>query len=322
MCFGVDYDVVVVGTSPLSMIEALYHHYSGEKVLILESAPRCGGAWMSFEVFGIPDVDVGCHLIGHDDDLARFLRDYVGCNVVALDRPEESFYSILNNSGFYFSKGCSEVVKNLEEWIATTDITLLLNHAMEKVSIDAERSIAWIETNGMWLSTAKIIITPHTNIHMDGDLYVNWKADDRREFHHLYLLIEDPTPFRFTYSAMQMTGLTRSMNLTHFVGLDGTGLQLIAIQMHHETTVASAEEYLEFFKSKRLLDPSAKILKAETYVFEQKLSYPEQIDHIKNGDLVFEMLDSEGLRLMNRYLAKWKKVLPKKSMREMGSLKR
>ena len=43
--FGIqtDFDVAVVGTSPISMLEAIYHLARNERVLIIEADERCGG---------------------------------------------------------------------------------------------------------------------------------------------------------------------------------------------------------------------------------------------------------------------------------------
>ena len=49
-----DYDVAVIGTSPTSMLEAIYHLSKGERVLILEADEKCGGAWKSIDICGIP----------------------------------------------------------------------------------------------------------------------------------------------------------------------------------------------------------------------------------------------------------------------------
>src|SRR5690348_11005822 len=77
----VDFDVIVVGSSPIPLLEALYHYHSGKRVLILEEASACGGAWKSIEVCGMYPVDLGCHTLGNDKQMLHFLEEYIGCEM-------------------------------------------------------------------------------------------------------------------------------------------------------------------------------------------------------------------------------------------------
>src|SRR5579872_1782734 len=125
--FAVDFDVVVVGTSPFSLFEALYQSHSGKKVLILEQEAECGGAWKSIHICGIPNVDLGCHMIGNNMALKAFLEEYAGCTFVSHDNPQEPFSSGKSELGYYFSKGCYELIDHLLRQIRATDIVLLTN---------------------------------------------------------------------------------------------------------------------------------------------------------------------------------------------------
>src|SRR5579872_5024169 len=85
--FQVDYDYVFVGTSPISVLEALYRSYLGSRVLLLESSSTMGGAWKAINICGVSNVDMGCHQIGSDSRLRRFLENYVGCRFVSMNNP-------------------------------------------------------------------------------------------------------------------------------------------------------------------------------------------------------------------------------------------
>src|SRR3989338_985439 len=78
-----EFDCIVIGTSPISLFEALYKHYSGKRVLILEQSAECGGAWKSIHIFNIPNIDMGCHEISSTPMLNQFLEEYAGCNIIA-----------------------------------------------------------------------------------------------------------------------------------------------------------------------------------------------------------------------------------------------
>src|SRR5262245_59254170 len=119
--FGADYDSAIVGTSPIPLFEALYRHHSGERVVIFEAAPECGGAWKSIDICGVAHADMGCHHIGSTQDLNRFLEVYGGCSMIAC------------HTNYYFSKGCFELVGNLMKRIKAAGILLLTNCRVESL---------------------------------------------------------------------------------------------------------------------------------------------------------------------------------------------
>ncbi len=108
--FGADFDCAIVGTSPVPLFEALYRHHSGERVLILEAAAECGGAWKSIDICGIAHADMGCHEISSSIDLNRFLEDYAGCSMISC------------HTNYYFSNGCFELINNLLKRIRAAGI--------------------------------------------------------------------------------------------------------------------------------------------------------------------------------------------------------
>lgn len=73
-----DFDYVFVGTSPISVLEALYRSYNGSRVLLIDSRETMGGAWQSITICHIAKVDMGCHQIGGDKRVKDFLEKYVG----------------------------------------------------------------------------------------------------------------------------------------------------------------------------------------------------------------------------------------------------
>src|SRR5690348_16680264 len=160
---AVDFDVVVVGTSPISLLEALYHHHLGRHVLILEESSLCGGAWKSINICGIPHVDLGCHTLGQDKQILQFLEEYVGCTMVSMDNPHQPFEIGKCPNGYYPATGCYEIIHNLLRLIEATDIVLLLDTPLESVFIDGTESLAIIKIRDMQLTTSKVVITPYSH---------------------------------------------------------------------------------------------------------------------------------------------------------------
>lgn len=305
--FSADYDCIVIGSSPFSLFEALYQYHTGKTVLILEEAKNCGGAWKSIEVCGIPNADLGCHNIGNDMTLKAFLEEYAGCTIVSLDQPSTTFEDKRGPNGWYFSNGCHELIDNLMKLIGVTDIEVQNELRAESVSIDSVNQEAIIQTDYRNFSTKKLIVTPMSC------LAVNCSSAKKRNYgrskhYHLYMLINDPTPFRFTYRAGCTTGMSRMMNLTHFVGLSGTDQQLIAIQTYNAQHYDSAQIFLDAMKGNNLIDRSATLLETDTYtyesgVFEQGLIRQLEAEHI------VEVLQTGHLQNLVRYVPRWQEAL-------------
>lgn len=304
--FAADFDCVVVGSSPFSLFEALYQCHSGKRVLILEEASRCGGAWKGIDVCGIMNADLGCHQIGHDVQLKAFLEEYAGCKIVSMDNPLISFESSKGPNGWYFSKGCYELIDHLLQLIAATNIVLLTEHRVENVIVDNVSKIATIQTQNKNFTTEKLIVTPMSCLTLNPSNYPQHYG--KSKYFHLYLLIQDPTPPRFSYQAGVASGVSRMMNLTHFVSLAGTGRQLIVVQTHGEQNLANGQAFLDALKSNKLVDQGAYILKSEPYIYEAG-SFHQGLITQMGAQGIIEVLQTGHFQSLNTYIPKWKQVL-------------
>lgn len=307
--FAVDYDCIVVGTSPFSLFEALYHAHSGKKVLIVEQAAECGGAWKSIHICGIPHVDLGCHETGHNQELSGFLTEYAGCKIVSMSDPLIPFESHAKSPmGWYFSSGCFELIDHLLELIRKTNIRLLLNCKVENVTVPADKKTATIhtKTSGSF-STNKLILTPMSCLTING---FSPQPCGQSKYYHLYLLIQDPTPPRFTYQNGSGAGVSRMMNLSHFLNLPGTGRQLIIFQVHGEQYLTNPQMYLDTLKMNKLVDQGAYILTSQPYVYESGFFNQSVMSQLGLGAQgVIEVIQTGHFQNLASYISKWKTVL-------------
>lgn len=69
------FDVIVIGSSPVLLIEALHLESQGYKVAIFEKKSHLGGAWSTKSLWGYDGIEVGCHLIGQSRMAYDFLRN-------------------------------------------------------------------------------------------------------------------------------------------------------------------------------------------------------------------------------------------------------
>jgi len=299
---AIECDVAVIGTSPFSLLEALYQSNIGNQVVILDQASTCGGAWKSITICGIEHVDLGCHQIGHDEQLLHFLEEYVGCTIVSLDNPQKP-YTKSSKNGYYPSKGCYEIIEHLVQLIKKTNIRLLLNHRMEKVSIDPLRTVGIIQTQDKQIIAKKIILPIYTDLRLEN---ATTPQSLPTKYPHLYMLIKDPGIARFSYHSTIGPGISRMMNLTDFTGLTGTGTQLIALQCHGTALIQNAEKYLMLLKEKKLIDPSACLLKADSYTYEQYHYNSYLTEKNPQVSAIFESLNTGHIQNLSQYIPKWK----------------
>lgn len=80
------YDCAFIGTSTISLLEALYQHRRGKRILMVDDQPRIGGVWVSLELFGLHDVENAIHYFIYDRAGIEFMRSVLGWNVIESPR--------------------------------------------------------------------------------------------------------------------------------------------------------------------------------------------------------------------------------------------
>lgn len=304
---GPEYDYIVVGTSPFSLFEALYKFHSGHRVLIIDEAESCGGAWRAIDVCGVPHADLGCHQIGHNLDLKAFFEEYAGCKMVSLDDPLQPFEKANSPHGFYFSQGCFELADHLRRLIQAAEIPMLLGNRVRSVSVDVDRKIATVHTDRGDFTASKLIVTPATGF--DWEKEPSSRQRNKTKYYHLYLLVSDPTPPQFTYKERGIEpGVVRVMNLTHFAGLAGKGRQILIFQTNQLPSEEKERDLFESLKKKGWIDPAAFILQSEQYVYEVDRLDQAAIRTRGLGEF-FEILQTGHIEQLAHSISKWKRVL-------------
>jgi hypothetical protein len=298
------YDCIFIGSSPFSLLEALYRAECGKKVLILEAAPVCGGAWKSIPICGVEHADLGCHQIGSDPKLKAFFEEWIGCKIVSLDYPLSPFEEKKGCNGFYFSKGCYELIDHLLAMVQRAGIELHTNAKVEQIHLNKEQKIALVQTKEAEFTTHRIVATPMSCLNFSP---CSSPAKMSR-YYHLYLLVQDPTEPKFSYKGAFTDGASRMMNLTHFAGLAQTGRQLIVIQTHNEKNMEHGEKFLAALKKANLLDPSAYILQAEPFTYEAGTFQQNAIRQEGAEDFV-EILQTGHLQTLTHSISKWQEAI-------------
>ena len=307
--FGIqtDFDVAVVGTSPISMLEAIYHLARNERVLIIEADERCGGAWKSINVCGVA-ADLGCHQIGSDRKIKEFFEKYFGCRFICLDHPDHEAEDAHAHcsKGFYFSGGCQELISHLTEKLHSYSNVQMIHQNLNSVFVDTVNGFVELSIGGIRYTTEKLKITSKSHFCVNNPGFIN-NDFSTRYYHHLYILAEDTAPYSFTYLPGMVAGVSRIMNLTPFLQLPSENLQLIVFQVNAEKHLHEMQQFFEILKVRGLLTAEAKILDSATYTYHQSCMNISMLQNLA-GSLV-EVLDTSSFGCMVRQLEKWQSVL-------------
>ena len=91
------YDIVVVGSSPLMLIEAYFLAKQGHNVLIVEKNKNIGGSWQTFSYKNLSNqLEIGCHVWYRDRRCFKFLND-----IFDLDIKPQNFQPKVYRNGVY-----------------------------------------------------------------------------------------------------------------------------------------------------------------------------------------------------------------------------
>lgn len=68
------FDCAIIGTSPICLLEALFRHQAGEKIVLLDDAPQIGGVWAVSPILGNDPIEIYCHILTYDRPGYEYLR--------------------------------------------------------------------------------------------------------------------------------------------------------------------------------------------------------------------------------------------------------
>jgi monoamine oxidase len=80
------FDVIIVGSSPVLLIEAIHLCSQGKKVAIFEKKTTLGGAWYTKPLWNLSSVEVGCHFIDKRKRSYDFIKKFMNLELVPSPR--------------------------------------------------------------------------------------------------------------------------------------------------------------------------------------------------------------------------------------------
>lgn len=115
------WDTIIVGSSPLLLIEAIYLSRSGRKVLVFEQNEQLGGTWGCLDTGEFPYLDIGCHYWEINRRAYDFLRSNIGLDLVPFHpQPQFAYHDIRIP---YDNKQVIRVFRDLKEALKRRSLT-------------------------------------------------------------------------------------------------------------------------------------------------------------------------------------------------------
>jgi SAM-dependent methyltransferase len=236
---GSHYDRVIVGSSPISLMEAIHLAHEGRSVLIAERSEWPGGAWATFDWEGWSDVERGCHVIYRSRSVYELLRKY-GCDlrcmtpqpiyvlgrlrvphavpvpemvrclkwpgldaVVELARATGSngLQSLRGHRFMYPRGGCGELMRQLMAVAHRAGVHLSLGAEVASIDVRGPSEPLQVSLSGRPLDADSVSITPGTLI---ADLRVGGArlrvTEKQYDFVQVHLLLHAAAPVTVSYA--------------------------------------------------------------------------------------------------------------------------
>ena len=227
-----DADTIVIGSSPISLMEALYLAQTGQKVLIVDNRSKPGGAWGEIDVHG-QSVEIGCHIWDESSVAKRFLEKELQLPLTKLKprpvvvwkgrklpyhwknniilantlfrHPSRIFRTLkkvrpaLLVSDFYYpEKGSMQLVENLVGKLNSLDVRWLMNREVE--SLEVSEGLVTCKMGEEELSAKAGVVSLYTcpqRIKVDGKELAN--PNQPIDYSHYHLILEDQNASRLSY---------------------------------------------------------------------------------------------------------------------------
>ena len=232
------YDSLIIGSSPLMLLEAIYLTISGKKVIIVEKNNYLGGAWYLLNFFEHKSIESGCHIWYRDKKVYNFLKNEFRINMescypqpiiifnnVRLPykwKPLIHFFSMIKSfkrkrsiinfirtakqessivsQYFYPKSGSVELMKKLFFLVEKMNIKVIRNQATKKIVLN-EGALTATLNNNKKIHCLEVVAGSHSEL---GEVYYDGKIEHiKNNFensnHTIHILIKGHSKKSFSY---------------------------------------------------------------------------------------------------------------------------
>ena len=262
------YDIVVIGSSPLGILEAIYHSNRGEKVLIIDNSSKIGGAWKSISFPGISNVENAIHYLLPSEIALSFFEKKLKLKMEKIEG-KKTIYNLtkkiyffleydgilskllnlvlnrdfvssrlkkifLKNESIYFKFGSPSLIDCLDQKLKKTNVEVQLNKNITK--IDFKDKVTLLSKTQEKIISKKIVCTNSSrlnNLFKDGKrIQVNEKIQKRPSIH---LVLEENERFNINQLIFFNNPVIKyAHDITKFCSGEIKGKRILVIALKHE----------------------------------------------------------------------------------------
>lgn len=290
-----EYDIAAVGSSPISVVNAMLERFQDKTVIVLEARDVVGGAWAGDTVCGLNGVDIGSHDISIKEESAKFLEKFFGVKCIEIGSDQ-----------YLPEGGCAKMSQRLVEIAKNAGITFKTNCRVEKATLLDQGVVLDCVASGQSLkvTAGKVIKPTYTafDVYRGPDKISQPIKTARKQ--HLYFIVNDNTASKkYFFGWMCLDSICRIANLTAFVRLESPDQRMFVVELRKEIptdqVLKKCEQMLKHLQTKNHLSSTAQIVKCDSRLF----TYSSVIDRTTDDDLdKFERLPTDLIGNLYYYI--------------------
>lgn len=296
------FDVIILGTSPICILEAVNRSINGENVMIIEKKNCIGGAWNSLNIFGLQNIENAIHYFLFNKKGLNFLIENLGIQIVEskskyrifkisklgyfhlkydriisrlLDKIINNYLSwtLIKNSfvkpkkSYYFKNGSIDLIKKAEKLLFDSKVIVKFNCDVKKIHFNDGMVSLFTENDKSYFESKKVIFTNGSRL---KNIYFNKKKIKITEKFQLrpsvHIFVNDSSFQKVKEAIFVKDPLIKYVNEVSSYAkgnLKNKKIFIVALQHKIIETESIYNNILEKLKKARICSPSSTIIETK-----------------------------------------------------------
>lgn len=339
--------IAIIGSSPISLFEAIYQAKKGNKVTIFESLDRVGGAWASIQHNDDLNLEIGCHIWDVNKKTYLFIEKFLGeklnqlkpypiiiykkkafpydwkNNILLLKTIKHDFKGYISGKKFvkpvlksrkykYPKGGSKQLLDKLLLELSALNVEIRLG---EEINLIKQLNDSWqLVSNGTVLNFDKLILTSLSGLDKielkNQNIIPDYKPTT---FYHFHLLFEG-RPKKNTLSYVRVMGHKFIHRISDISSYSNTPHQVISVGIFKEKTNKKTDkeivdEIKRYMKNMGWIDEDYKILEYYSNEFNVKIMDHFQIKELKKIKDLSVLRSTNFIFGLGNNIERWSKVI-------------
>lgn len=296
------FDVIIIGTSPICILEAVNRSRNGEKVMIVEKRNFIGGAWNSLNIFGLEDVENAIHYFLSNNKGINFLSknleiDIVECkfkyrifkfpilgyfhlkyNSIISKLLDKTFNNNLSwettkniftkrEKSYYFKNGSIDLIKKANKLLDDSDIIVNYNCNIKKIIFNDHKVCLFSENDENYFESKKVIFTNGSRLqniyYNENKVEIIEKFQSRPSIH---IFVNDSSPQKVKEAIFIKDSLIKYVHEVSSYAkgnVNNKKIFIVALQHEIKETKSIYNNVLEKLKKAKLCSVSSSIIETK-----------------------------------------------------------